>query len=164
MGMSSMKRGLRGWRCSSSSQTMIWSALLWKGWNPQIKLLRHPRPLKSLISHFTTARDPISKGRIAVNIVQFKYSMSRSDDEFRASDAKKTIAKFGAAFRDHRQIYGTRQVRDKLSFELITNRPIYPAFEQAIKGIAKRNTLSGEVRKQAEQFKAASGLDGQAAS
>ncbi len=87
-----------------------------------------------------------------VNIVQFKYSVSRSDKEFRASDAKKTVAKFAAAFRDHRKNYGARQVRDKLTFELITNRPIYPTFEQAIKGLADGNSLSGEVRKQADQF------------
>jgi hypothetical protein len=103
---------------------------------------------------------PTFKMADTVNIVQFKYSVSRSDEAFRASDAKKTIAKFGAAFRDHLKKHGARKVRDKLTFELITNRPIYPAFDQAIKGIAEGNSLSGEVRKQAEQFKAASGLDG----
>jgi hypothetical protein len=105
-------------------------------------------------------KEPTFKAADTVNIVQFKYSVSRRAEAFRASDAKKTIAKFGAAFRDHRKTYGARQVRDKLAFELITNSPIYPAFEQAIKGIAEGDSLSGEVRKQAEQFKAASGLDG----
>jgi hypothetical protein len=96
-----------------------------------------------------------------VNIVQFKYSISRSLDEFRATDAKKTIAKFGAAFLDYRENYGARKVRDKLSFELITNRPIYLPFEQAIKGIAEGKSLFGTVKQQVEQFKTASGLDGQ---
>jgi hypothetical protein len=80
-------------------------------------------------------KSPNFKGAAKVNLVQFKYSVRRSGEEFRASDAKKTIAKFGEAFRDHQQIYGASQVRDKLTFELITNRPIYPAFEQVLAGV-----------------------------
>jgi hypothetical protein len=104
---------------------------------------------------------PTFKDADTVNIVQFKYSVSRSEKEFRASDAKYTIAKFGAAFRYHRKLYGAKQVRDKLWFELITNRPIYPAFDQAIKGIAEGKLLTGHAKRQAEQLKAASGLTGQ---
>ncbi len=99
------------------------------------------------------------KGADNVKITQFKYSVSSRDDYFRASHAKKTIAKFAAAYLDHKKRYGAKEVRDKLEFELITNRPIYPALEQAIASIADRKPLSGEVKKQAEQFKAASGLD-----
>lgn len=104
---------------------------------------------------------PTFKGADRVNIVQFKYSVSNSDDDFRVSHAKKTIGKFAAAYLDHKKRYGAKEVRDKLEFELITNRPIYPAFEQAIAGIADGKPLSGEVKKQADQFiKAACGLDG----
>ena len=94
-----------------------------------------------------------------VKIIQFKYSISNKDNDFRASHAKKTVAKFAAAYLDHKKRYGANKVRDKLGFELITNRPIYPALEQAIACIADREPLSGEVKKQAQQFKAASGLD-----
>ncbi len=96
----------------------------------------------------------------AVNIAQFKYSISNSDVEFRNSHAKKTIYKFAAAYLDHLSIYGAKEVRDKLEFELITNRPIYPPFEQAIAGIAEGISLSGVIKKQADQFKTATGLDG----
>lgn len=68
--------------------------------------------------------------------------------------------KFAAAYLDHKKRYGAKEVREKLHFELITNRPIYPAFEQAIASIADQKPLSGEAKKQAEQFKAACGLDG----
>lgn len=105
-------------------------------------------------------KKPTFKGADTINIVQFKYSISSSDDDFRASHAKKTIVKFAAAYRDHKTRFGARDVRDKLGFELITNRPIYPAFEQAIANIAAGNPLSGLVKKQADQFKAACNLDG----
>ncbi|MHB1189111.1 ATP-binding protein [Thiobacillus sp.] len=100
------------------------------------------------------------KSAARVEIVQFKYSISRRDTEFRASDANKTIAKFAEAYRDHKKIYGAKAVQDKLKFELITNRPVYPAFVEAIKGIAAGESLSGELKKQSEQFKSATGLNG----
>jgi hypothetical protein len=100
------------------------------------------------------------KGANRVDIVQFKYSIGQKDVEFRASDARKTVTKFAAAYDDHKRTYGAKKVKDKLRFELITNRPVYAAFEEAIEGIAEGRTLSGDARDQANQFKAASGLDG----
>lgn len=95
-----------------------------------------------------------------IEIVQFKYSIAKKDREFRASDAKKTIRKFGVAYRSHKKKYGAQQVREKLSFELVTNRPIYPAFIEAIEGLAEGKTLRGAAKTQAEQFKSASCLNG----
>jgi hypothetical protein len=105
---------------------------------------------------------PTFNGADTVNIVQFKYSISSRDVELRNSHAKKTVAKFAASYLDHKGRYGAKAVRSKLQFELITNRPIYPAFEQAIESIADGKPLFGEVKKQAEQFKTACGLDGNA--
>ena len=105
-------------------------------------------------------RRPTFNGADTVNIVQFKYSVSSSNIEFRNSHAKKTIDKFAAAYLDHKKRYSVKEVRDKLEFELITNRPIYSAFEHAIACIANRKPLSGEIKKQADQFKAACGLSG----
>lgn len=93
-------------------------------------------------------------------IIQFKYSISNSNDDFRAADAKKTIAKFAAAYLDHKKRYGATQVRNKLKFELITNRPIYTPLEQAITAIANLAPLSGEIKKQADQFTVACDLNG----
>ena len=67
-----------------------------------------------------------------VEIVQFKYSLSKESKPFRNSHAKKTIKKFAAAYRDHRETYGADDVREKLQFELITNRPIYEPLSEAI--------------------------------
>jgi hypothetical protein len=95
-----------------------------------------------------------------VKIIQCKYSISNKDINYRASHAKKTIVKFAAAYLDHMKRYSAKKVRDKLVFELVTNRPIYPAFERAIAGIAEGKTLNGETKKQADQFVEACGLNG----
>lgn len=105
---------------------------------------------------------PTFKGADTVNIVQFKYSVSSSNVEFRSSHAKKTLEKFASAYLDHKKTYGAKEVREKLQFELITNRPICPALEEAIIGIAKKKPMTEDVKKQADQFKAACGLDGAA--
>lgn len=94
------------------------------------------------------------------SIVQFKYSVSEKEFDFRASDAKKTISKFAATYRDYEKLYGEEAVKQKLEFELITNRPIYESLHCAVHAIAMEQPLTGEVKKQADQFKAASGLDG----
>lgn len=94
------------------------------------------------------------------SIVQFKYSIANKDTDFRASHAKKTIQKFGKTYQDYKKRYGAQTVKDKLDFELITNQPIYKPFVQAINALAQDSTRTGDVERQANQFKTASGLDG----
>ena len=53
-------------------------------------------------------------------------------------------------------------MRDKLDFQIITNQPIYEPLLQAIDGIACRQPLVAEARKQADQFAEAADLDGRA--
>jgi len=103
---------------------------------------------------------PTFEGADNVKIIQFKYSISHKDDDFRASDANKTFVKFAAAYLDHKERYGAKAVRDKLHFELITNRAIFPPLEEAITCIANQRPLSGESKKQAHQLAAACGLKG----
>ena len=68
---------------------------------------------------------PTFAGARSVVIVQFKYSKSSQSVPYRASDAKNTMRKFAAAFRSHKRKYGAKDVEKKLTFELVTNRPIY---------------------------------------
>ena len=96
---------------------------------------------------------PTFKDAEKVVLTQFKYSISKRKVDFRASDAKKTIKKFAEAYKDFGSQFGFNEIHSKLSFELITNRPIYNAFQEAIKGLAKNKPLSGEAKKQAEQVK-----------
>ena len=93
-------------------------------------------------------------------IVQIKYSVSNEAKEFRASEAKKTIRKFAETYREHRESYGIQAVHDKLEFQLITNQPICEPFRRAINDIAGGWPHTGEIEKQATQFKCAAGLDG----
>ena len=94
------------------------------------------------------------------SIAQFKYSVSSIDKDFRAYHAKKTIQKFANTYLDYKKKYGTEAVQNRLDFQLITNQPIYEPLLQAIKAIASSCPVTGNVKKQAEQFKAAAGLDG----
>ncbi|MCJ8317261.1 hypothetical protein [Idiomarina sp.] len=100
------------------------------------------------------------KGASKVCIAQFKYSIRDRTSPFRAADAKKTVVKFGKAFRSLSRMYGAPLVRKKVSFELHTNRPIYGPLVEALDALAKGNSVSGEVRKQADQLKSACGLSG----
>lgn len=93
-------------------------------------------------------------------IAQFKYSVSSKDKDFRAYQAKETIEKFAKTYRDYKKKYGTEAVQNRLDFQLITNQPIYEPLLQAIKAIASSCPVTGNVKKQAEQFKAAAGLMG----
>lgn len=96
----------------------------------------------------------------SVVIVQLKYSKSSEKLPFRASDAKKTICKFAAALKSHKKKHGAKAIETKLAFELVTNRPIYREFAEAIEGLASKNPLKGEAKKQATQFTSACGLKG----
>lgn len=92
-------------------------------------------------------------------IVQFKYSVAGKDSKFRARDAEKTVKKFADTYRDFKKRHGSKEVREKLRFQLITNRLAFPALTEAISGLAKKTRLTGEAKKQADQFKRASLLD-----
>ena len=98
--------------------------------------------------------------RKAVVVAQFKYSNRLKTTPFRASDAKETICKFASAYRTHKRKYGAKKVRDKLQFELITNRPVFAALNKAIKGAASGGPLTGDAKKQASQLETASKLTG----
>jgi len=106
-------------------------------------------------------------GRIAnlqhakrVVVVQVKYSKAAELKPFRAADAKKTIGKFARTYRACKTSLGIEKAREKLRFELITNRPIETALVDAIKGLAARSPLSGEAKAQAKQVEVACKLTG----
>lgn len=88
-------------------------------------------------------------------LVQLKYSIGSEAKPFRASDAKKTIRKFAAAYRDYTKRYDARAVARKLTFELVTNRPILPELTEALRGLASGAKMKGTVRAQADQVGAA---------
>ena len=93
-------------------------------------------------------------------IVQIKYSIANECDEFRASHAKETIAKFAKTYLDYKDKYGPQAVKDKLDFEVITNRPMYMPLLQALDALARSAPQTGEAERQSRQLKIASGLAG----
>lgn len=93
-------------------------------------------------------------------LAQFKYSIADQNKDFRASHAKKTVAKFGVTYRSFKCKYGAKAVEEKLDFQLVTNQPISDSLLQAIDATATGADPAGDVREQAEQFKVASGLSG----
>lgn len=93
-----------------------------------------------------------------VETLQFKYSPKLAEKPFRASEAKKTIEKFAESYRDYVENHGATAVTEKLFFELITNRPIFPPLQRAIDCIAEGKSPTGDAKKQAEQFERATGL------
>jgi hypothetical protein len=103
---------------------------------------------------------PTFDGARLLVIVQVKYSKRSQSVPYRASDAKKTIRKFAAAFRSHKRKHAAKDVEKKLAFELITNRPIYREFAKAIDGLASEIPLQGDAKKQAAQFTSACGFKG----
>jgi hypothetical protein len=92
--------------------------------------------------------------------VQVKYSKAAEHKPFRAADAKKTIGKFALTYRACKKSLGTEKAREKLRFELVTNRPIEPALAEAIAGLAAQSPLKGEAKAQAKQVAAACKLTG----
>ncbi|MCJ8321130.1 MAG: NACHT domain-containing protein [Colwellia sp.] len=128
----------------------------------------HPADQKNAASETVEIADatmyygkrPTFKGSDNIVIVQLKYSISDEHTPFRNSHAKKTIIKFAAAYKDHINIHGVKETNEKLEFELVTNRPIYPALEDAVQFIAEGKLLTGENKKQADQFIKACGLKG----
>lgn len=93
-------------------------------------------------------------------IVQLKYSIADKNKDFRASNAKKTVEKFGETYRSFKRKYGAESVENKLDFQLVTNQPISDSLLQAIEATATGANPTGDVKEQAKQFKAASGLSG----
>lgn len=93
-------------------------------------------------------------------VVQVKYSKASEDNPFRAADAKKTLDKFAKTYRSHKKKYGITATRNKLRFELLTNRPILPELHDALAGLVHGTVLFGIPKEQADQVEAACSLKG----
>lgn len=95
-----------------------------------------------------------------VTVTQLKYSEASKSKPFRASDAKETIEKFARSYLDRKTKFGAAAVKEKLDFEIVTNRPIYEPLLQAIAALASGKQTSGEIARQAQQFRTAAALTG----
>lgn len=107
---------------------------------------------------FYYGKKPTFEKSNKIKVAQLKYSIADKDIDFRNSHAKKTIKKFAKSYQNFIKKYGLNEANKKIEFELITNRPIYPSFIEAIKNIRNNKVSCGEVKKQVNQFKNATGL------
>ncbi|HMV07425.1 MAG TPA: NACHT domain-containing protein [Cyclobacteriaceae bacterium] len=96
-----------------------------------------------------------------IAIVQFKYSIGSASKPYRVTDARKTLNKFASSFKSLIRQHGTDAVTDKVTFEIITNRPIASEFIQAVEllGFGKRIT-DRKLKSIADQIKSATKLTG----
>lgn len=109
---------------------------------------------------FYYGRSPNFEDADRTIFAQLKYSIADQNKDFRASHANKTVKKFGETYRSFKCRYGAEAVENKLHFQLVTNQPISDSLLKAIEATAKGANLTGDVKEQAKQFKAASGLSG----
>ena len=58
-----------------------------------------------------------------VEVVQFKYSIAEASVPMRATDVRKTLAKFAKADTDFAAVVGAERGREVVRYELVTNRP-----------------------------------------
>ena len=84
-----------------------------------------------------------------VEVVQFKYSITGASVPMRATDVRKTLAKFAKADTDFAAVVGAERGREVVRYELVTNRPFHPNLLAAIDGVRRGLDLSGDVAGQA---------------
>ncbi|OYV49080.1 MAG: hypothetical protein B7X10_02275, partial [Burkholderiales bacterium 21-58-4] len=109
---------------------------------------------------FYYGRRPSFEEAARTTFAQFKYSIADQDKDFRAFHANKTVEKFGETYRAFKRKYGAEAVESKLDFQLVTNQPVSDSLLKAIESLATGVNPTGDIKEQAEQFKAASGLSG----
>jgi hypothetical protein len=68
----------------------------------------------------------------AIQIIQFKYSIGKEFTPYSLSDARKTLQKFSKSFKNYINQYGIEKTSQKISFEIVTNRPILSDFLKAV--------------------------------
>ena len=71
----------------------------------------------------------------SVVVVQVKSSRATELLPFRASDAKRTLEKFARAYLEHKRKHGADKTRERLRFQLVTNRPVLPELIEAVRGL-----------------------------
>ena len=101
--------------------------------------------------------EDLSRARL-VRYMQFKHSTRRASTPWTASELKKTLTGFAARYRDLLQTFNQDDVADRFEFWFVTNRPISPAFLEAVSG-AVQDEVS-QCPKEHEKLKQCVGLDG----
>ena len=101
--------------------------------------------------------EDLSRARL-VRYMQLKHSSRRASAPWTASGLKKTLTGFAARYRSLLQTFNQDDVADRFEFWFVTNRPISPAFLEAVSG-AVQDEVS-QCPEDHEKLKQCTGLDG----
>ncbi len=94
-----------------------------------------------------------------VEIVQFKYSIARSDTAVRAADVVSTLRKFAQSEAGFRERHAHSLIDRVVRYSFVTNRPIHPNLTAALAALRAGHQADGDVGRQAHQLATAvSGL------
>ena len=93
-------------------------------------------------------------------VLQFKYSPTRSEKGLTASDLKKTLSKFVDAQNDIEKDIGYQSCKEKTEFQFVSNRPIGNNLKNALLALKTGKSVSGHVKTQLETLQEAISLKG----
>lgn len=94
-----------------------------------------------------------------VRYMQLKHSTLHAEDEWKPSGIEKTISGFAKRYGELQTVLGAENVKGKLEFWFVTNRPIHADFAAAVKDVASSGTTSDTVNlKKLEEY---TGLQGE---
>lgn len=97
-----------------------------------------------------------------VEVVQFKYSISREHVPARAAYLAKTLKKFAKVDGDFVTKLGLERAQTIIFYEFATNRPFHPDLLAAVDGLCRGITLDAQQEAQAEAIREATNLEGDA--
>lgn len=126
------------WTARKATQMLLpnnkLKAIAVEGLSPrdQLGASRETMEIADLVYYFGCGAGFDFESAEQVVITQFKYFVSCKGRDYRVHHAKKTIKKFAEAYKDHIRRYGAGSVKDKLSFEIVTNRPICGLFRKVV--------------------------------
>ncbi|WP_199745904.1 NACHT domain-containing protein [Corallococcus sp. AB030] len=129
-----------------------------EGFSPSDRVSQEATEIADAVLYYGPAATFRDAERVVV--VQVKYSKAAELKSFRAADAKHTVAKFARTYRALKREHGIGPTRNRLRFELITNRPILPELEQAVAALRDGVILKGVAKTQAKQLTDAINLQG----
>ncbi len=98
---------------------------------------------------------------IKLEVLQFKYSPTRCEEDLTASDLQKTLAKFVAAQNDIENEIGPHSCEEKTEFQFVSNRPVGDNLQKALYALRNGGNITGHVKTQLETLQAAIDLRGE---
>jgi hypothetical protein len=98
---------------------------------------------------------------IKLEVLQFKYSPTRPEEDLTASDLHKTLTKFVVTQNDIENEIGQQACEEKTEFQFVSNRPVGDNLKKALHALRNGGSVAGHVKTQLETLQAAIDLKGE---